>query len=127
MKRRAFFRRILGSFGVVATVPSVAGAGRSVLIQESPIAGFQFHGGEAIWPSLTVGKELTLTREPDNENDPDAVAIYLGDDKLGYVPRSENGVVANLLDQGEIVEASICRLMLDEDPWQRVRFRVYLR
>jgi hypothetical protein len=127
MKRRAFFRRMLGSLGVAVTVPSVAGAGRSVLIQESPIAGFQFHEGEAIWPALTVGKELTLIREPDNEHDPDAVAIYLGNDKLGYVPRAENGVVANMLDRGETMDASICRLMLDEDPWQRVRFRVYLR
>ena len=81
---------------------------------------------DAVWSSLAVGQQLTRVREPLNEYDPDAVAVYRGKDKLGYVPRAENSVVARMLDRGESVEAGICSLRVDEDPWERVRFRVYL-
>lgn len=126
MKRRTFFRRLFGSLGAVATGTAVATETRSVLIQESPIAGFQFHQGDAIWPLLTVGAALKLVREPGNTHDPDAVAVYFQKIKLGYVPRAENSAIAGMMDRGETLEASISKLAVDEDPWQRVRFSVFL-
>ena len=126
MKRRTFFRRLLGSLGAAATGAAVATQARSVLIQESPIAGFQFHQGDAIWPRLTVGAALKLVREPNNTHDPDAVAVYFQGDQLGYVPRAENSAIAGMLDRGETLEASISKLVVEDDPWQRVRFTVFL-
>jgi len=126
MKRRTFFRRLFGSLGAAATGAAIATESRSVLIQESPIAGFQFHQGDAIWTSLAVGEELALVREAANTHDPDAVAVYFREEKLGYVPRAENGAIAQMLDRGESLEARISRLSIDEDPWERVRFTVSL-
>ena len=100
--------------------------GGSVLIQESPIAGFQFHEGDVILPSLAVGEKLALVREAANTHDPDATAVYFRTNKLGYVPRAENSVIARLLDRGESVEAKITSLRVEEDPWQRVCFSVCL-
>src|SRR5690606_35557479 len=37
-----------------------------ILVQSSPLAGFQFHEGRALWDELEIGDELTLVREPDN-------------------------------------------------------------
>jgi len=54
------------------------------------------------------------------------VAVYFKKDKLGYVPSGENGAVAQMLDRGEKLVAKIVRLTVDEDPWQRVRFDVFL-
>jgi hypothetical protein len=96
----------------------------SVQIQESPIAGFQFHRGEAVWASLNVGDALKLIREPSNDNDPDAVAVYFCGEKLGYVPRAENSAVSQMLDRGENLEARISRLLVDDDPWQRIRITI---
>ena len=76
---------------------------------------------------MTVGTPLKLVREPDNSHDGNAVAVYFHDDKLGYVPRGENGVVAQMIDRGEKLEATISRLTVDDDPWERVRFSVILR
>jgi hypothetical protein len=126
MQRRTFFRRLFGSLGAAVASPPVAAAGRSVLIQESPIAGFQFHRGDAIWSSLGVGEELKLVRESSNPHDDDAVAVYFQKEKLGYVPRSENGAVAQMLDRGESLEARISKLVTAEDPWERIRISIIL-
>jgi len=54
------------------------------------------------------------------------VAVYFRKDKLGYVPRGENSAIAQMLDRGESLAGTISRLTVDEDPWQRVRFSVFL-
>ena len=126
MNRRKFFTRLLSSLGIIAAAPGIADAKQSVLVQESPVAGFQFHSGEMIWPSLNVGARLKLVRDPSNTNDDNAVAVYFQNEQLGYVPRSENAAIAQMLDRGESLEARISRLLMQEDPWERVRFTVYL-
>lgn len=126
MKRRTFFQRLFGSLGAAVASPVVVAGNRTVLIQESPVAGFQFHSGDTVWASLAVGEPLELVREPSNSHDPDAVAVYFQENKLGYVPRGENRAVAQMLDRGEKLAATISRLSVDDDPWQRVRFSVFL-
>jgi hypothetical protein len=126
MKRRTFFRNLFGSLGAVAVSPTIGADNRSVLIQESAIAGFQFHRGDAIWGSLAVGARLSLVREPSNAHDPDAVAVFFKQEMLGYVPRAENRAVAQMLDRGENLKATITKMSEGEDPWERVRFSVSL-
>ena len=126
VKRRTFFRRLFGSLGATVASPPIGAEDRSVLIQESPIAGFQFHRGDSIWPSLDVGEELKLVRESSNTHDPDAVAVYFHDQQLGYVPRGENGAIAQMLDRGENLEARISKLLTEGDPWERIRFTIFL-
>ena len=126
MKRRTFFRSLFGSLGAVAVSPTIGAENRSVLIQESAIAGFQFHRGDAIWESLAVGAQLSLVREPSNAHDPDAVAVFFKNEMLGYVPRAENRAVAQMLDRGERLEASISELRLSEDPWERIHITITL-
>ena len=126
MNRRGFFQRLFGGLGVVAASPVVVAGNRPVLIQESPVAGFQFHEGEAAWPYLFTGAPLALRREPSNPHDSDAVGVYFKQKRLGYVPRAENRIVAGMLNRGENLEARITKLSESEDPWERVRFSVLL-
>ena len=126
MKRRTFFQRILGGLGIAAASPALGIEDRSILIQQSPIAGFQFHRGEAVWPLLSVGAELALVRESSNPHDDNAVAVYFKNEMLGYVPRGENGAIAQMLDRGENLEARISKLAVDEDPWERIHISVSL-
>lgn len=97
-----------------------------ILLQDSPLAGFQYHAGKTVWPQLRVGDALTLTREPDNRYDPRAVRVDWRGLKLGYVPRRENADVARLMDNGQPLVARISRLAEGRDPWSRVRFEVVL-
>ncbi len=96
----------------------------AILIQDSPLAGFQFHAGKTVWKELRVGDELALVREPDNPHDARAVRVDWRGRKLGYVPRRENADVARLLDRGELLAARISRLTSSRNPWERVRFEV---
>ena len=97
-----------------------------ILLQESPVAGFQHHRGVAIWPFLREGEKLNLVRESVNQHDRNAVAVYFRNDKLGYVPQRENATLAQMLDRGEKLDAQIIRLLDEENPWRRVRIQVSL-
>ena len=126
MKRRTFFRRLFGTLGATVASPPIGAEDRSVVIQESPIAGFQFHHGDAIWPALDIGEELALVRESSNTHDPDAVAVYFHEQQLGYVPRGDNHAIAQMLDRGESLEARISKLLAEGDPWERIRISISL-
>ena len=98
-----------------------------ILIQSSPVAGFQFHDGKQLWGQLKVGDPLTLVREPGNPHDARAVRVEWNGRMLGYVPRAENDAVARQLDRGNKLEARIVRLTKHRDPWKRIEFEVFLR
>jgi HIRAN domain len=54
-----------------------------------PVAGISYRAEEAADASFDPGRRLTLAAEPDNEHDPNAVAIWNEERTLqaGYVPR----------------------------------------
>ena len=99
---------------------------RRILLQESPLAGYQYHRGSGIWSFLRVGETLQLRREPGNPHDPNAIAVWFKNEHLGYVPRRENKTLAQMMDRGERLEAQIVRLLEEDNPWRRIRFRVDL-
>jgi hypothetical protein len=121
-------RRLLPALLLAIALPAAA-QGRvtaKILLQESPLAGFQFHEGKRVWPALRVGDALDLKREADNSHDGRAVRVEWRGHFLGYVPRADNQAVARLLDQGTPLEARIVRLRESRNPWQRVLFEVYV-
>ena len=110
---------------LAALSASAQTAGR-ILVQSSPLAGFQYYEGKALWEQMRIGDALTLVREPDNSHDPLAVRVEWKGNKLGYVPRRENQAVARQLDHGNPLEARIVRLVKHRDPWKRIEFEVFL-
>jgi len=127
MKRRTFLNSLLGSLGLgMLSRRGVSGTAVAdgLLIQESPIAGFEYHKGQHIWQFLRVDEPLRLVREAANPHDANAVAVYFRGDKLGYVPRRENATIAQMLDRGNMLSARIVRLLEEPNPWRRIRFSV---
>jgi hypothetical protein len=108
-------------------LPHAAQPTTRILIQSSPVAGFQFHEGKQLWNELKVGDVLMLVREPDNPHDARAVRVHWNGHLLGYVPRAQNDAVARQLDRGNKLEARIVRLTKHRDPWKRIEFEVFLR
>ena len=118
-------RRIL--FGLLALFTANAGASANsaqLVLQDSPLAGFQFHAGKKLWPQMRVGDGLVLVREPENGHDPLAIRVEWRGQHIGYVPRRENHDIARLLDSGVKINARISRLADSRDPWARVRFEI---
>ena len=89
-----------------------------ILVQNSPLAGFQYYQGKELWEQMKVGDALALIREPDNAHDARAVRVEWNGHKLGYVPRQ--------LDRGNRLQARIVRLTKHRDPWKRIEFEVFL-
>jgi hypothetical protein len=131
MHRRGFLHTLLGGLGIGLGRPVYAKITplqnrRRLLLQESPLAGFQYHRAAAIWPFLRVGEPLHLRREPSNPHDRCAVAVWFKNEHLGYIPRRENLTLAKLMDQGERLEATIVQLLEEPNPWRKIRIRVEL-
>lgn len=127
MSRRAFLQSLTALVGGLA-LPAIASASSRgdtwETLQTALLAGFQYHHGETLWPQLTAGQQLTLTREADNQYDDRAVRIDWQGHKLGYIPRLDNAAVSQLLDRGETLEAAIVGLENGSNPWDRIRVEV---
>jgi HIRAN domain len=125
--KQAATRLVFVIAAFACTLPQAAQPTTRILIQSSPLAGFQFHEGKLLWDQLKVGDVLMLVREPDNPHDAHAVRVHWNGHMLGYVPRVENDAVARQLDRGNKLEARIVRLTKHRDPWKRIEFEVFLR
>ncbi|OHC63519.1 MAG: HIRAN protein [Rhodocyclales bacterium GWA2_65_20] len=97
-----------------------------VLVQSSPLAGFQYHAGNALWDRMREGDTLALVREPENAHDANAVRVEWRGHMLGYLPRAENRSVAAEMDRGTTVSARIARLTMDRNPWRRLLIEVFV-
>ena len=98
-----------------------------MLVQSSPLAGFQFYQGKELWDEMKVGDALALVREADNAHDANAVRVEWRGRRLGYVPRRETRTVAQHMDRGGAVEARISKLVQHRNPWQRIEFEIYVK
>lgn len=97
-----------------------------VRVMQVPLAGFQYHAGKILWDEMREGDPLSLIREPHNRHDPQAIRVEWRGVKLGYLPRSDNPLVAAAMDRGEPFSARVGRLLVHPDPWKRLRVDVFL-
>lgn len=99
---------------------------RTFTLFEGAVAGYQYYNGAAVISQLRIGDPLVLRREPDNPHDELAIEVLTtSGHKLGYVPRPENALIADLLDQGLTVKAEIDYLDPDTDePDEAIYFHI---
>lgn len=123
---------------LIATLPLIPAskllAGKSIArhssiphaepVKDFTIAGYQYYDGPRVHESLYVGAELHLCAEPDNPHDPLAIAILLGDDKLGYVPRYCNRHLSQLLQDGVALHCTVGQVNPLGPVWELVRVHV---
>jgi len=102
---------------------------RSRNLFDCHIAGFTYYDGLDVIDQLQPGTPVSLVSEPDNPYDPEAVAIYLRETKLGYIPRTKNSYVSSLLYFGhsDILDAKICRRNLEEHTENQFRIVIKLQ
>lgn len=117
-------RWLVWLLGACLATLAQAGVETGILIQTSPLAGFHYHAGRALFPLMAVGDRLALVREPDNPHDPRAVRVEWRGAMIGYAPRADNVDLARLMDHGVLVEGRIIQLQKARNPWQRILFEV---
>lgn len=65
------------------------------------VAGIKFRENyEEMLSKLEEGMELQIKPEPDNEFDPDALAVYHDEDHLGYIPKKDIPAVSLNMENG---------------------------
>ena len=123
-KCRLFAVALLAALSVAA-VPAAAQQVR-ILVQSSPLAGFNYHQAPEVWEGMRIGDALKLEREPDNVHDARAISVQWRGHKLGYVPRAQNAALAWAMDRGERLDARVSRLQPHRNPRKRIEFEVYV-
>jgi len=100
---------------------------REIFLIETHVAGTSHIPIKKIEPTLNTGDSLVLRRESANPHDPLAILILTENgEKLGYVPRDRNEILARLMDAGKFI---LARLESKEwrGDWLRVSARVFMR
>lgn len=91
------------------------------------IAGFTYYDGVFAFNQLKIGVQVRLVVEPTNQFDKNAVAIYVDENKLGYIPRSCNREVSKVLNAGyNIFSAFIQGVYPDAIPEEQVKVVVFI-
>jgi len=122
MDRRGFLKSLAG-LPLVFIYPwrlTARGTSQSVILLETRLAGFQYYNGEKLWDALKPGQPIFLKRQPHNPYDEKAIEIYWQGQKLGYMPRADNVVIANLMDQQKEIRAFTKSKNQSPNPWERV-------
>jgi hypothetical protein len=81
-----------------------------ILVQSSPLAGFNYHQAPEVWQGMRIGDALKLEREPDNVHDAGAISVQW----RGH------------MDRGESLDARVSRLQPHRNPRKRIEFEVYV-
>lgn len=123
-KRALFAAALLAGLSVLAD--RTAAQQVRILVQSSPLAGFNYHQAPEVWRGMRVGDALKLEREPDNLHDARAISVQWRGHKLGYVPRAQNAALAWAMDRGESLDARVSRLQPHRNPRKRIEFEVYV-
>ena len=100
-------------------------SGRPLLLQSSPLAGFQYYAGEQLWSQMKPGDGLELRRAPKNPYDQRAVEVWWQGNMLGHLPRLDNAAVSQMLDRGVELHAMITAMQQSNSPWQRIKLEVW--
>ena len=135
MNRRNLLKSLISltSLGLVSSQTKAAQTQEAFMLQTSPMAGYQYYQGDAVWTKLQVGSSLHLKVESSNKYDTDAVEVYWQDShngefvKLGYLPRKQNYAVSQLLQNQKKLTAKIMQLTDSNDPWERVALAVFMQ
>ena len=133
MNRSAFIKSfIISGFGLL-TVKGVAKPAFTIPEEEKTtallkcyIAGYAYYQGERVINQLKPDLKLDLKREPENPYDNKAIAIYFENHKLGFIPRVNNKVIANIMDQKMPVFAKILKINPGNEVWDKVEVEVVM-
>lgn len=99
---------------------------KEILVLESIVAGTSFRKLGKVEKQLQSQVKLTLKREADNEYDEFAIALYFEKEKIGFIPKTKNEVIARLMDAGKQFYA-LLEAKEWEGNWLRLDIKVYLK
>lgn len=106
MKRKEFLSKLTALLSLLG-IPKIAAAQatQKTNLLTCSVAGLPYYQWPRVSNHIRVQDILHLQREPANPHDHHAIAVYWNKHKLGYIPRKDNKVIKNLMDQGKTIKA----------------------
>ena len=75
---------------------------------------------------IKVGTKLHFVREPDNKYDKLAILVKdENDNKLGYIPREKNPILARLMDAGKLIYGTVKKANND-DSYINIEMEIFM-
>ena len=104
---------------------------RQIMLLWVRVAGIRYRENiNELLKGLKVGDRVFLVREPENEYDNLAIMIQNENkEKLGYVPRVNNDILARMMDAGLKLTGKVSRLkdpIGGEYPWDALSIDIFL-
>ena len=99
---------------------------QEIFLLEIVIAGTSYcKEVETIEQNLVPEKVLSMKREPDNEYDEFAIAIYCDNIRIGFVPSELNMICSRLMDAGKLF---FCRVVSKKwkNKWLKINANIYM-
>jgi hypothetical protein len=99
---------------------------QEIFILEIQVAGTSYAEriGEVV-DRILPETVLTMKREPANAYDKHAIALYIDEVRVGYVPANLNLVCSRLMDAGKLFFARVVSCTPDGD-WTQIKANVYM-
>ena len=100
---------------------------RQIYLISASIAGaFYVDGIYELLDKIIPGTKLRFVREPDNKYDKLAILVKDQDDnKLGYVPREKNPILARLMDAGKLIYGTV-KTINDDDSYIIIEMEIFM-
>ena len=99
-----------------------------IFLKECHVAG-TFHVDDVLYKtkSVGIGSALVLKREPANDYDDLAIRVETAaGERIGWVPKKHNDVLARLMDAGKLLVAKVTHKEL-EDHWLNIRIEIFMK
>ena len=126
MNRSSFLKQLISSIAIGKLPVSVTKDFRKIYLLQCFVAGFRHYEGMQLLSRMKDGDLLELVREPENEYDECAIALYWQRMKIGFIPASVNEMLSHLIDADALsLFAVITHLETNSQPWENVAIAVY--
>ena len=101
---------------------------RDIVVLETKVAGTMYYEPHEFEPIIKKDLLLKMVREPDNKFDKFAVALHLEDGKIGYLPKTQNEVIARLMDAGkEFTTKVVSKKWNEQNNWLEIEIETSIK
>jgi len=100
---------------------------QNIYLIDAHVAGTSYVNNiEELEPGLRLGMKLKFLREPENPHDKLAIEVLdENGNKIGYIPRAKNEIIARLMDAGKLLYGTIYEKTFF-DGWLKITMQIYL-
>ena len=100
---------------------------RQIYLISASIAGSYYVDNISdLLDEIKAGTKLRFIREPDNQYDELAIIVKdQNDNKLGYVPRKKNPILARLMDAGKLIYGTV-KIINYDDSYINIEMEIFM-